>query len=590
MIGSAVPCRVRETLDVGRELDTQMKERHGPNIGVQAFLTRTDLLSLVLLSGLWISMSALVNPIGDFPLNDDWVYAYGVRSIVQGGRFELPGTGAPDVIAQAYWGALFCMPFGFSFTALRFSTLTLGWAGLIAFYLLIQEVAGNRWLALLGGLALATNPIYFGLAHTFMTEVPFVSLVIIALWLFVRGLKRNASVPLLAGIVITLIAILVRQFALLLLLAFGVAYLVKNGVKWKTLAVAIIPLAFGAGVHVAYQHWMIVTGRKPYFELATLSDLIPIPFVTFILYSLRIPASLPYLGFFLAPFLASVLFVAGPPPRHRRIVICALMSLAGLLLAGIYVTYGPIPEIGHILTPSGLGPRSLRDTFVLRKNFPPISPIMATFWICSIAIGSFGAAALIMYFVRGVARVVTGLHKDMVWLESLTLVFVCAYAISLLLMGFGLKTPLFDRYLLVFVPPLFILALIIEVRAGCISEPRWRGALSLGLIFIYAGVSVAATHDYLAWNRMRWMATRMLMESGISPTQIDGGYEFNGWYLSDPNYKRKANKSWWWVNDDEYVIASGPLSGYQELQRFVFQRWFLFGNASVVILHRVGAT
>src|SRR5438270_7742819 len=298
-------CRVRETLDVGRELDTQMRERHGPNIGVQAFLTRTDLLSLVLLSGLWISMSALVNPIGDFPLNDDWVYAYGVRSIVQGGRFELPGTGAPDVIAQAYWGALFCMPFGFSFTALRFSTLTLGWAGLIAFYLLIQEVAGNRWLALLGGLALATNPIYFGLAHTFMTEVPFVSLVIIALWLFVRGLKRNASVPLLAGIVITLIAILVRQFALLLLLAFGVAYLVKNGVKWKTLAVAIIPLAFGAGVHVAYQHWMIVTGRKPYFELATLSDLIPIPFVTFILYSLRIPLSLPYLGFFLAPIFAS---------------------------------------------------------------------------------------------------------------------------------------------------------------------------------------------------------------------------------------------------------------------------------------------
>ena len=86
------------------------------------------------------------------------------------------------------------------------------------------------------------------------------------------------------------------------------------------------------------------------------------------------------------------------------------------------------------------------------------------------------------------------------------------------------------------------------------------------------------------------MATRMLMESGISPTQIDGGYEFNGWYLSDPNYKRKADKSWWWVNDDEYVIASGPLSGYQELQRFVFQRWLLFGNASVVILHRVGAT
>ena len=62
-----------------------------------------------MLSVLWIVMSALVDSIGDFPLNDDWVYALGVKSILQTGRFELPGLvpSGPNVFAQAYWGALF---------------------------------------------------------------------------------------------------------------------------------------------------------------------------------------------------------------------------------------------------------------------------------------------------------------------------------------------------------------------------------------------------------------------------------------------------------------------------------------------------
>jgi len=112
-------------------------------------------------------MGALVNPIGEFPLNDNWVYALGVQSILQTGRFELPGLvpSGPNVFAQAYWGTLFGLPLGFSFTALRFSTLALGGVGVIALYLLLREVGGSRWIALLGGFTLTANPLYFGLAN-----------------------------------------------------------------------------------------------------------------------------------------------------------------------------------------------------------------------------------------------------------------------------------------------------------------------------------------------------------------------------------------------------------------------------------------
>src|SRR5437868_2748320 len=90
------------------------------------FTGRSDLVPMAFLGALWMTMTAFVAPSGDFPLNDDWIYALGVKSILETGRFELPIESVANVFVQAYWGATFCLPFGFSFTALRFSTLTLG--------------------------------------------------------------------------------------------------------------------------------------------------------------------------------------------------------------------------------------------------------------------------------------------------------------------------------------------------------------------------------------------------------------------------------------------------------------------------------
>ena len=554
---------------------------------------RADLVPLLSLGALWVLMSVLVNPVGDFPLNDDWRYALGVKSILDAGRFELPSPEAPNVFAQAYWGALFCLPSGFSFTALRFSTLTLGGAGICALYLLIWETGGNRRTALLGGLTLAVNPLYFGLAQTFMTDVPFVVLVIAALWLFVRGFRRDEGAFLLAGILVALFTILIRQFALLLLLAFGVAYVMKRGATSKAFLLAIMPLSVGIGLHVFYQRWMVETGRTPFFELASF-NLIPTPLGAFVVYSLRyIVIALPYLGFFVAPFLASVALLGSHSDgRNRRLLICLLLvMLAGALLVALYTVYTPVRDPAHILAPFGLGARTLRDTFQFRQNFPAIPAGMTIFWIGSIVVGALGGAAVLLYLAQAMIKVAKGLWRPEwraeSWLEALMLVFFAAYAISMLLVGFSLHSPLFDRYLLMFVPVIFVLVVTKKTRLRYTPIPRWRGALSLTLVLIYAAVDVAATHDYLAWNRARWMATTKLMDEGISPHQIDGGYEFNGWYLFALNYHRKADKSYWWVDDDEYIIASGPLKGYRELQRFSFPAWLLLADASVVVLHRL---
>jgi len=100
--------------------------------GRQASSRATDAACLAALGVLWVVMALLAKPVGDFPINDDWVYGLSVKALLETGRFSLPSPASTNLLPQAYWGALFCLPFGFSFTALRISTLVLGLIGVVA--------------------------------------------------------------------------------------------------------------------------------------------------------------------------------------------------------------------------------------------------------------------------------------------------------------------------------------------------------------------------------------------------------------------------------------------------------------------------
>jgi hypothetical protein len=73
---------------------------------------------------------------------------------------------------------------------------------------------------------------------------------------------------------------------------------------------------------------------------------------------------------------------------------------------------------------------------------------------------------------------------------------------------------------------------------------------------------------------------------GLSPGAIDGGYEFNGWHLYEPGYREQPGKSWWWVKDDDYIIASGEVPGYQEIASYPFRRWLPPAPARIVVLRK----
>jgi hypothetical protein len=112
---------------------------------------------------------------------------------------------------------------------------------------------------------------------------------------------------------------------------------------------------------------------------------------------------------------------------------------------------------------------------------------------------------------------------------------------------------------------------------------------ALASILVYAAFSVGAVHDYMAWNRTRWQATRYVTNDvGVPAERLDGGFEFNGSYTYSEDYVRAPNKSPWWVKDDEYVIAFDVLPGYGVFRMYPVKSWLPTGIKRIYVLRRAG--
>ena len=539
-------------------------------------------------------MAILVNPIGDFPLNDDWVYASVVKSVLDTGYYKFSAISSANLGPQTYWGYLFCLPYGLSYTALRISTLSLALIGIITLYTLTKELSGNTKTALLGALVLAVNPLYFGLANSFMTDVPFTSLTIIAFYFFARGFKRVSSINIAIGLFFAFATILVRQVGIVVLLGFAFSYLIVNGFKLYNLVKAILPIFLGLAIHFGYQHWLIETGRMPSSSphssiqnLTTISSLAVWAWKT----KLDIFNIMMYMGFFLTPIIWGFNFMkpSGVLMRERLKIIQFAFAALGIALIVTILWKGMIMPISeNILIKQGIGPLTLYDTYILNINQPEISIATKIFWYIVSPI-SLVAAILILYHItvithNAIVGFLNPLTRSSTWPYWLFIVTGVAYFAILLVIGCRLT--LFDRYLIFFIPLLTVLFSIDENQRQP-QKKNYGVICSFILLIVYAGFSVAATHDYLSWNRSRWIALHNLIDDGkVKVSQIDGGYEFNGLYSYDEKYKPKKKESWWWVIDNEYVITSGPLDGYEEFKRYTFNRWLLLGESNIYVLRR----
>ena len=545
-----------------------------------------------LLSMVWIICAVLINPVGDFPLNDDWAYGLPAEVLVKEHAFKLTDWQAAALVTQLGWGALFCLPMGFSFTALRLSTLTLGLVGIVGQYGLLRQLGADRRIAAFGAALLAFNPFYINLSYSFMTDIPFLALMIVSMLLLIRGLDCDRNAEILAGLLLAVLAMFIRQIGLMILIGFVVAYPLRRGFDRRWFLLALVPAVGAVGLLFLSEFVLKQLGQLPgayhvksESVMAVLSHIVHLrlgavqrPLRGAVLLMMYVGQWCLPLGLLVIPAVLGKL-----PPLGRGL---ALVSIAGFTVgvSSLLAFIGWLmPMTDNLLCDFGMGIRSLAGDL-------PHAPVLV--WVAVTALATLGSTLVLL---------ITALLSRERWLGHVSdvvpkvwrwhVVFLCVIAI----LDFGPMafsySSLFDRYLLVFLPLTLGVLVALGLTRWTITNP-WCTGTAILVLTVFLSFGVAATHDYLEWNRVRWAAAGALQNRlGLPPAEIDGGFEYNN--LHDA---RGRLRSGWIHRPGEFGfvsrstararVAFQPLADHDVVAEWECAQWLPLGVSRLYLLNR----
>src|SRR5687767_8547700 len=157
----------------------------------QSSIVNSPLAPYLTITAIYVLSILIVDPRGEFPLNDDWSYARSAFGWGQEGRMQVDEWCAMSLIGQALYGGLLTRLFGQSFLVLRLSTLVLSCGTALLLWHILRETGvrpSTAWVAVLGW---SFNPIQFSLSYTYMTEVPFLFFATLGLAFYLAHIQND---------------------------------------------------------------------------------------------------------------------------------------------------------------------------------------------------------------------------------------------------------------------------------------------------------------------------------------------------------------------------------------------------------------
>jgi len=527
--------------------------------------TRANAFALTTIAAVFAIGWLLVAPWSNVPVVDDYAYAGSVEHLLKTGRIVINDRASIYPIVQIVWGTLFARLLGFSFGALRLSTVFLSVAGCWAVYLTLRELAFDVTTSLVGALTLALYPTYFVLSFTFMTDVPFVSLSAVAIYFYVSGVHRNHAGRMWWGTVFAVAAFLVRQVGCVLPLAV-LAAADRQTLSWSAARRIWLPVAVG-----------LVTIAALWFALPVMFG--PLAVIENRTLGLRFLTEMS-IGEYWISNLELLWIVAFPVApllvcqftRGRRTLVLAGVWI--LLLAGFVLTKASIPE------PLSNGQTWSLQDLAMRTNLfdgdvPSTTSVTRMSFVLAI-VGTGLVAALIAAFPE---------LRRTEWKAGRVLLAAGLLHFALI----NLLWVYYDRYYLILMPAL------IYVAAAPLQDRRLRAWPAVIPLLIWGVISITGTRDVLTTNAFAAGMVRDLESQGVRPFDIDSGYSLNAWrlYVHPENLPPDANPHTDvpFVSTDKsrpYRIVTVPPAGYDILRSEKLPAAFWQVTDHMYVVHQRG--
>jgi Dolichyl-phosphate-mannose-protein mannosyltransferase len=539
--------------------------------GIRAFACRSLSASVfkalapgAVLILLYSSATILVQPFVNLPFHDDWTYAWSVEHLLKTGELRVLDWSVHYPFTQILWGALFCLPYGFSFSALRVSTMVLAWFGSLALYGTLREFGRTRSESLIATVILVTHPVFFVLSFSFMTDVPFVSVANIAFFFIVRGLCRRSSLELCVGCAFAVCALFIRQVAiaipgsLLLYLLFAPSHR-----SWRYLLATTAFCLLCSFVIISIPQIFGVTSQSKFLATWVID-------FWFHHHNQAVPGVLRILmhgGLALLPL--SLPLVASV---YRRSLFWGAVSALFVLTGGSILFGGEIPNPQDGMWQlNTLG----RERRLLQG--PPVPDFLPSWLNAPLFMLSVFSSAVIMVKVVDVIRAGIGKPPGLfVWYASIQ------FALIMVLWFFGPWGS--DRYFIVLLPPLIVL----------LANSQLRSKIALASIAVLFVLSMLVTWNESQTSRAIAEALAWLRGKDVPLAHIDAGYVFNGWNL----YAHPENLSPGAVPEKDvplvtsrenkpYVIAASPITGYRVIRDYSWHIHFTSFEYKVYVLEQL---
>jgi hypothetical protein len=537
----------------------------------------------VALLGVWTFIIMVVNPSGEFMVNDDWAFVKCLETFRATGTIAATGwgppgyRGGPALLVHLLWGDLFCRVFGFSLTTLRVAVLTMGILGSFGLLLLLRSAGASAWLALLGTLTVVGNPLFLAESFTYMTDITFASLAVFALLCFFLGVKKSRTSWIIAGLILTLGSILTRQIGVAIFLAFILtcwlhpAGLTLGRGKMTLLALWLVLLPW-----IAYEVLLSRIGSSPLTQHGIMLQIFNIfkeksllGYLVFLGQGLFCYAI--YAALFISPLLTGRL-IFWLRRRDFRYLFSVFLVVAALCEGAILTGFiqPPVNFLGNVIFNLGIGPILLKDTYIL--GIPRFGVISKGAYYLVVAWAALAFITLLSRFIAYVGRRLrTGFSPELPENSFL----VCLVILSMLAyLSVVMLTPFRDRYLIPLIIFMVIWMVLDFFPAGQVAKTDWKIIPGFVLVIFLGLWSICNGHDFMEMKRsLKQAHDYVLREMRLDPCTFDGGFEFNGYYCYRNDFRPAPGLSWWWVSREDYVITLGPLPGYRVLRIFPFQRY-----------------
>ncbi|MDB5351418.1 MAG: hypothetical protein JWN86_2665 [Planctomycetota bacterium] len=541
----------------------------------------------------WVVVASVINPVGNFPINDDWAFALPVKAMVQDGAFRLTDWQGMTLVTQTLWGSIFCLPGGFSFTTLRISSLVLAVFIPLGCYRLMKASPARTAIVWIGVLAVAANPLFVPLSFTFMTDIPFLALAIISIVMLIRGVEGGSNRDLWTGLILGLLATFVRQTGIAIFLGYLVALPFHDGLRRRWFVTGLVPTLIVFGSLIAYKKMLIALGQLPdlydaqaVLTAAMIQSIVTLKFGVLRILAWRTLVLLLHVGLFSFPVL--ILIARSLLRGTRTVRLARAVWIVGFSASASYYLWRErslMPFLGNVVEAWGVGPVLLAGASPagmpvgLRLTLTVISAVGGALWVLLLV------DALLAFLRPGLDA------PSRRW----RLVFFAGFIALNCAVTVVNYAPIYDRYLLPIVTMSIVMAVSMAHANG--SPPGRPAFVASGVVLaIFLLFSVAATRDYLVLNRARWeLLTDLVERQRVSPQSIDGGFEFNNLaselesYQRSGQFARKTRARGQIARDPShgrgfYEISLSPRAGATIVRRLDVQVWFPYSPPSLFVL------